>query len=39
MFQNLGYYVVVAKGFDECICQINSYLQLPTFDNKTRLAA
>ncbi|MCR9306418.1 MULTISPECIES: VRR-NUC domain-containing protein [Vibrio] len=39
MFQDLGYYVVVAKGFDECICQINSYLQLPTFDNKTRLAA
>ncbi|WP_141106691.1 VRR-NUC domain-containing protein, partial [Vibrio parahaemolyticus] len=39
MFRELGYYVVVAKGFDECIYQINSYLQLPTFDNKTRLAA
>lgn len=38
-YQQMGYYVVAAKGFDACMEQLVNYFALPTFDNKTKLAA
>ncbi|QFT40043.1 VRR-NUC domain protein (plasmid) [Vibrio sp. THAF191c] len=39
LYRQMGYYVVIAKGYDACMAQLTQYFALPSFDNKTTLAA
>lgn len=37
LYERMGYYTVVAKGFDACVGHLERYFFLPDFDNKTNI--
>ncbi|HCG8859895.1 TPA: VRR-NUC domain-containing protein [Vibrio parahaemolyticus] len=39
LYRKRGYYVVIAKGFVQCMEELAKYYDLPEFDNCTELAA